>query len=117
MAEPEPELLTIRRAFPEAQLALAGVPLDRVFAGPVGWHGTSVHPELGSAHAVVRSFSDLDELIGEVLRITVPGRPPIFVYVVGARDVPWQVSVSRRAFMALGLLSAESVEAIVETVV
>lgn len=117
MAAAEPELLAIRRAFPKAQELLFSVPLSRIYAGPVGWHGTQVDPELGSSAAVVRSGAGLDELIGEVLRITVGDRTPVFVYVVGARDVPTDVSVARRAFMALGLLAVEHVEAIVEVCV
>lgn len=114
MAAVEPELLVIRRAFPEAQRLLAGGSVARVGSIEVGWHGTGTHPELGSSHAVVRSFAGYDDLVGEVLRIRRGSRPAIFVYVLGARDVPTPVSVSRRAFMALGLLAEESLECTVE---
>lgn len=117
MAVPEPELLVIRRAFPEAQRLLAGTPFSRVgTTTDVGWHSTETHPELGSSHALVRSDAGLDDLIGEVLRITRGSREPIFVWVIGARDLPTDVSVARRAFMELGLLSVESVECVVEVV-
>jgi hypothetical protein len=118
MVRTEPELLVIRRAFPAAQALLAGAALSRVGTTvEVGWHSTETHPELGSSHALVRSGADLDDLIGEVLKITRGDREPVFVYVLGARDLPTDVSVARRAFLALGLLAVESVECIVEVVV
>src|SRR4051812_14325254 len=106
MAVIEPEILIGRRAFPVAQQLLAGVPLRRLGRIDVGWNGTETHPEQG-AFAVVRDGAGLGELVGEVLKVTAGSRV-VFVYVIGARGVPTQVAVSRRAFLALGLLSLDS---------
>lgn len=111
----EPEILTGRRAFPKAQQLLAGVPLRRLPERVnVGWYGTETHPEAGS-FAVVRDGAGLDDLIGEVLRVAVGARS-VFVYVVGARGVPTDLALARRPFLALGLLSQESLPAVVEVV-
>lgn len=80
----------------------------------MGWYGTETHPEAG-AFAVVRDGWGIEGLIGRVLKITVGSRS-IFVYVVGARDVPADVAVTRRAFLGLGLLAQESLPAVVEVV-
>lgn len=115
MAVTEPEILIGRRAFPMAQTLLAGVAVRRL-AGrvDVGWYGTETHPEVG-AFAVVRDGFGFDDLIGEVLRVTA-ARRSVFVYVVGARGVPTDIALSRRAFFGLGRLSHESLPAIVEVV-
>lgn len=112
----ESEVLASLRAFPEAQRLLAGVPIDRV-AGlvPVGWHGTEVEP---LPVAVVRRGGAHEELIGEVVRVSRGWRDPVFAYVYGARGIPEGVELSlpRRWFLALGLLSLESIDCVVEVV-
>jgi hypothetical protein len=114
----EPEVLAALRAFPKSQELLRGVPLrrlpDRV---DVGWYDTATHPRQG-AFAVVGFDAGMDELIGEVLRISVPNTPrEAFVYVVAARAVPVKIAVARRAFFpTLGLLARESLRCVVEVV-
>lgn len=111
----EPELLVARRAFPTAQRLLAGVAMRRLPSRiEVGWFGTEVEPEAGAV-AIVRLGAGLDDLIGEVLRVEVGDRS-IFVYVLGARGIPTDLAVARRAFLALGLLSHEALPAVVEVV-
>lgn len=111
----ETEILNARRAFPMAQALLSGVAVRRLPERvAVGWYGTETHPEAG-AFAVVRDGFGLDELVGEVLQVTVAGRS-VYVYVVGARGVPTDIALSRRAFFALGRLSRESLLAGVEVV-
>ncbi|MGH2898977.1 MAG: hypothetical protein ACRDMZ_09920 [Solirubrobacteraceae bacterium] len=115
MAVTEPEILMGRRAFPTAQQLLAGVPLRRLPAlVEVGWYGTETHSETG-AFAVVRSGWGLDDLLGEVLKVTV-GRRSVFVYVIGARGVPTDIALARRAFFEVGRLSHETLPAVVEVV-
>ena len=111
----EPEIMAGRRGFPDAQRLFAGVPLRRLPTRiDVGWHGTSIDPETG-AFAVVRDGAGLDDLIGEVLHLIV-GRKEAFVFVLGSRNVPQDISLTRRGFLALGLLSRESIAAVVEVV-
>lgn len=101
----EPEVALGRRAFPEAQRLLVTQPLRLATdLKTCGWHGTNVHPEDG-AFALVRSGPEgfQDEYVGEVLRLTVGSRSCI-AYVLAARDLPWDVSLTRRAFMALAPL-------------
>lgn len=113
----EPELMAARRAFPKAQQLLAGVPESRLGRRvDVGWHGTEADPETGAC-AVVRTGAGFDALIGQVVRLeTLQGRS-VFAYVLGARDVPADISVTRRTFFpALGVLSRESLSCAVEVV-
>lgn len=115
MAQIERDILNATRAYPMAQQLLGGVPLRRLPSRlSIGWHGTETEA-LAGATAVVADGAGLDELFGEVLKVTV-GTRSTFVYVLGARAVPAPLSLSRRAFLALGLLSHESLLAVVEVV-
>lgn len=103
----EPEVMLGRRAFPMAQQLLAGsVESQLPQLVETGWHDTSVHPETG-AFALVRQGAGLDDLIGEILRVQAQDRTA-YVYCLGSADVPTDLSLARRAFLALGLLALES---------
>lgn len=111
----EPEVEAGRRAFATAQELLADVAVERLpNLVSVGWHDTSRHPERGS-FAVVRSGAGYDDLFGDTLLLTEPesGRQ-VYAYVLGSRDVPADISLSRRTFMALGRLASETLDCIVE---
>ncbi len=109
------ELLDSRRAFPRAQELLGGVPSRRLPGlAATGWHSNDVHPEAGSV-AVVGRLSPLAGLVGDIVRVTV-GTRQVFVLVLGARDVPVDLSLARRPFAALALLTTTSLSAIVEVV-
>jgi hypothetical protein len=111
----EREVLAGRRAFATAQQLLSGVPVGRLAQRvDVGWYDTSTHPETG-AFALVREAWGMGDLLGEVLRVSV-GRREVFVYVVGARGIPTDIALARRAFLSLGRLSNESLRATVEVV-
>lgn len=115
MPATEPEILAGRRAFAKAQELLAGATRVRI-EGLVrtGWHDTAISPER-PAFAVVRRDGPMLELIGEIIRVTLDDRS-CFVYVLGSALVPVDLSLTRRAFMAIGLLAAESVDTTVEVV-
>ena len=105
-----PELMIARRAFPKAQELFAGPVLREVdSAAQVGWHDTEV-TEAG-ALAVVPESGALSDLVGEVVvvkRDTPTAIRGIYVYVVGTvAQLPDDISLSRRAFFDLGLLSKE----------
>lgn len=111
----EPEILSGRRAFTEAQVLLAGEPLTQLpLELDIGWHDTSTHPEAG-AFAVIGIESGLDELIGEIVLVTANARA-CFVYVMASADVPTPFSLARRAFCALSTLSVEELSALVQVV-
>lgn len=115
----EPEVLASRRAFPQAQAMLAGAPKRMVApAATVTWHGSSVHPETGAV-ALVDPAGPLADLVGEVIRLTrvTPGATRrVFVYVVGSASLDGDLSLTRRAFLSLGLLALSDITAIIETV-
>lgn len=113
MAVIEPEILIGRRAFDMAQSLLAAEPETRLPQRvPVGWYDTTTDPEVGS-FAVVQRGGDYEDLVGETLKITVREKS-VFVYVIGARGVPHQIHLARRAFFALDRLSLDSLNAVVE---
>lgn len=113
----EPEIAWGRRAFPEAQRLFdeAGSPGAR-WPGQLdtGWHSSSVHEETG-AFALVRSGAGLDDLIGEVIEVRTDYRS-VLVYVLASRDIEQQLSLTRRAFLALALLTKESISTAVRVV-
>ena len=82
-----------------------------------GWHDTQTHPETG-AFALVRTGAGLDDLVGEILRVTsaAPSARSVYVYCLGSAGVPTDLSLTRRGFAALGLLSLESLACLVEVV-
>lgn len=110
----DPDLLAARRAFPMSQALLAGEPLRELGVVDVGWHDTNTHPETG-AFAVVAIGAEFGELRGEILRVSAGDRVA-FVYVVAERAVPAPISLARRAFLHLGLLSTERLSALVNIV-
>ena len=115
MAVIEQEILDGRRAFPKTQQLFFGVAVRRLpVRVAVGWYGTETHPEAG-AFAVVREDGPYGDLVGEMLRLAV-GTREVFVYCIGARGVPTDIAVTRRAFLSLGRLSLESITAVVEVV-
>lgn len=116
MAVAELELLWAVRAFPESQriFEATGVP-GRRLPGlvDVGWHGTETEPIAGAT--CVLGVGGDQALRGEVLRIS-RGPRRVFVYVLGVRAVPVPYSISRRAFLGLGLLALDSIPCVIEVV-
>ncbi len=99
-------LADARRAFATAQALLRGpdlLPIPEVASA--GWHDVATHPEEGS-FAVVR-VGLREELVGEVVRVQAQDRS-VFALVVGARDVPVDVSLARSLFYRLAPLPLES---------
>lgn len=111
---PDDELAAL--GWPSAQKALSGV-VQSATAQTVGmeWHGTLLDPHEG-AFAVVRAGGALEEMVGQRLRVTL-GRRAIFVYVVDSADeLEEDLSLARRAWLALANLSDESRTVRVEVV-
>jgi hypothetical protein len=116
MAVAEAELMWAQRAFPKAQqlLAATGAPTRRLPGlVDIGWHGTEVEPIAGAV-GVIGLGGDQD-LLGEVVRVS-NGTRSIYVYLLGVRAVPTPYSVSRRAFLGLGLLAIERLACVVEVI-
>lgn len=114
-----PELMIARRSFPTAQELFAGAVLrEAASSAQIGWHDTDVCAETG-AIAVVPDESELTDLVGEI--IVVKRRLPaeirgVYVYVLARAAVADDLSLSRRAFLHLGLLASESIECSVEVI-
>lgn len=118
-AQMMPELMIARRAFPTSQGLFAGPVLREAdTAARIGWHDTEVCAETG-AIAVVPAGGDLDNLVGEIVvvkrRLAREVRG-VYVYVLARAAVIDDLSLSRRAFLHLGLLSSESLTCSVEVI-
>lgn len=84
-----------------------------------GWHGSAFDPERG-AFGIVASDGPLADLVGERLKVTRRDVSPartVWVYVhADSETLTEELSLSRRAFMALGDLALDSVQVSVDTV-
>ena len=106
--------LVSQRAFPDAQRLLSGPVLEEYGVISVDWYDSSAYP-LGGAVAVARRGGPHEELVGEVIRVD-HGERRIFVFVDGRADVPADLSLSRRAFLAIDNLARESLPVVVSVV-
>lgn len=112
----EDEVVLARRSFATAQAGLAAYGAPRLIEQSVeaSWHAEATHEERGS-FAVVREGGALTGLVGEVLRVS-SAAGSVFVYCVAARDIPDELSLYRRAFLAIGGLFVETVDVAIEVV-
>lgn len=103
--------------FAESQLMLAGVPLRGTARyATVEWHGTSTDTVRGAV-VLARAGSAAEELVGDRLRLTRPGRVPIFVYCHRATDdLDADLSVPRQLFARFSDLAAAEAAVLVEVV-
>lgn len=104
--EYESELVIGRRAFSTAQAfyrTFTGT--ISTFAGvSISWHDTRVDINEGS-FAVVHPTGRLQGLVGEIVRVAV-GKRDVYAYVVAdSQLIPTDITLARRAFMAVGLLA------------
>jgi hypothetical protein len=82
----------------------------------VEWHHTTLDEHEG-AFAVAREGGPLEEMVGDVLRVSYGDRSA-YVYVVDASDdLDADLSLARRAFIQLANLSEDEVAASVEVLV
>lgn len=114
------ELTRLPFGLAQASLGATGVLRATRTAAVAGWHGTFLDPEHGAV-AIVRSDGPLAELVGERVRVsTRDGRRSVAVYVNDEQDFPDELaaedlSLSRRAFLALAPWCTEALEVTVET--
>lgn len=108
----EVEILIGRRVFAVAQALFAGSPIEPPVALQVGWHDSTVQVEDGSFAVVSPTF---DELVGEIVVVRF-GPRQVFAYVLQTGDVPVDLSLTRRAFVGLDLLTSEAITAMVAPV-
>lgn len=112
-ALPEPEVMIGQRAFPTAQALFNTPPLPGTSRYvQTGWHDTATYP-LEGAFALIDPESGLDDLIGEVLAVHFAGRT-VFVYCYTLVGLPYPLSLYRRAFLGLDLLTTKTILARVE---
>ena len=112
----EPEIAAGRRAFPMAQQLLGGAVAGRLpgFVN-VCWHGSARHIETGS-FALVSLDGELGGLIGDVVKVTGPSGKSVYAYVLGSRDVPCPLSLTRRTFRGMHNLADQPASCTVEVV-
>lgn len=111
----EPEILSARKGWQDAQAELAGQVIIRnpTLIG-CGWYGTAISRERG-AFALVNRTGALTDLVGDRLRLTHNDRS-IYVYCFGTDDLDYDIHITRRSFAALELLAVERIDVTVEVV-
>jgi hypothetical protein len=111
----EPEVLSARQGFFDAQAELAGTPVERKLGLlTCGWYGTALSQERGS-FVLVNQDGPLADAVGERLRLTYRTRS-VYVYCFGADSLDWDLHVTRRVYTALELLCVDKIDVIVEIV-
>jgi hypothetical protein len=103
-----------RQAFLDAQEAFAG---NSVLLGffTIGWYGSNVSDERGS-FGIVDPAMALADAVGEIVEVTYRTRK-VRVYVIGSQqDLGTDLGVTRRSFLALGLLAVDPISAAVGVV-
>jgi hypothetical protein len=114
------EMLYASLPWPEAQVQLAAPGVEgRPVSAECGWHGTSLDPWRGS-FAIVARDGPLGDMVGERLAITrrdLPVARTVYVYVhTDSDELTEDVSLTRRAFMALGDPALDSVSVMCDVV-
>lgn len=107
-----------RRAFSTTQAAWNTRSVTRRFTRliDIGWYDSSVDAEDG-AFALVDESSELTDLVGDLIKVTRSGALSVWVYVLGVADLDeFEIGLTRRAFMQIGILANESVPCVVEVV-
>lgn len=94
--------------FADAQILLSGTLQDETYETTTSWHGTVVDENRGS-FAVVRSGGALEGLVGKKIQVTSKTHNrSVIVYVTAKTpSLDADVSLARRAFAQLDLLSAD----------
>lgn len=102
----EPEILEGTRAWDESQVAFTGAPdpAGHRYDVECTWYDVDIEDTEG-AFCLIRIGSELEALVGEVVRVERQDRPAIFVYCLGGEDLPVDLALTRQAFMRLDLLS------------
>ena len=117
---PDSDLMVSRRAFTVSQAAWGQVSREgNPVSAQVGWHDGELERENGMM-AVVDREGILGDIIGDIVhvarRMDNGLDREVFVYVYADSNLAVDLSLSRRAFLSLGLLSAESLICEVEIV-
>jgi len=109
-----------RLPFQEAQAQLGGPGVESpVTIASCGWHGTSLDPERG-CFGIVAADGTLADMVGERLSVTRRDgltERTVFVYVHADSTVLTEdLSLTRRAFLALSELARDDVPVLIRVV-
>ncbi len=113
----EPEILHGSRAWPEAQriFRAVGVAVPRSRTSRLvrtSWYDTSTS-EYEGAFCLIQSGSNLEYLVGRLVRVLYHGRE-ILVYCVGGGELDSEFALFRRAYFALTDLAIDHIECVLE---
>jgi hypothetical protein len=113
----EPEILTATRSWDHSQAEFLGIPdPNRPAYGKLcAWYDTSVS-EFEGACAMIQSGSALEDLVGDIVRVTYRDKE-IFVYVIGGTELPTEIALTRMAWGRLENLSKDEIFVTVRPVV
>lgn len=103
--------------FHDAQRKLSEGQAERsVLAGDCGWHGASFDARRG-AYGLAHPAGVFAALVGERVKVTAQeGGQSVYVLVVDHADVPDDLSLTRRAFMGVGMLTDDNAAVTVQII-
>lgn len=108
-----PEILHARYDFDLAQRWLGGIVEQRLGdAYSCGWYGTATQEDRGCL-AIVNLNGPLLDYVGDRLNLSYKQRS-VAVYVFGSGDIPYDIALARRPFMALELPAIDEIPVFVE---
>lgn len=105
-------LATLNFADAQSVLSSTGVLFNSAQTAVVGWHGTLTDPQRGS-FCIVSSSGPLADLVGERVKVS-KGDRSVYAYCHTDGDILEDLSLTRRAFMALDYPATTELEATVE---
>jgi hypothetical protein len=112
----EPELFAAQQAFGDAQRMLgeqAGALSKLLTSVDIRWHEFTESDWARGCLALASADSDYEDLVGSILRVT-SGHRSVLVYCVASVVIEHDLSLTRRAWMALGDLASTTLTARVE---
>lgn len=117
----EEEILDGSRAWAKTQELFSGYgdPTRFFFQVDCGWYEAPLGEGYEGAFAVVRTDSDLEQLVGEVVKVSLGGiyETAVYVYVVGSEDIDVDFACWRYARAQLADLSTDVVSVSVRPLV
>lgn len=111
----EPEILDGSRAWAKTQQLFEGRvdPTRKRHAVKCTWYDTTVNEHEG-AFCMVQAGSDLEDLVGDLVRVAWRNTE-IFVYCIGgSADLPYPLALSRRAMWHVADLAKDHIDVTVQ---
>lgn len=113
----EEEILYGIRGFGATQDLFTGTPLITFLSNPIkcSWYGTEINQNRG-AFCLVQEGAELDNLVGEFVRITYKQREITLYCLAETPEIDTPIAITRRAWSAIERLSLDEIFAYVQVI-